>query len=116
MSLEERLKEKEKDIAQWINAQDLPAQMELIIVKDEFKEDSTKKECLYITYQTRNNANLKQKYTSSSYAELRESITKAGGFKALTTDFHVYEKRKVGRAFFDRLYPLSTPKVNKPKS
>lgn len=115
-SLEEKLKGKEQEAIQWLNAQDIPDTIELVVVKDEFKEDAQHKECLYITYRTKENINVRQKYTASTYSTLRKAFEKAGGYQSLTKDYHLYEKRKVGRAFHDRLYPVANPEPSKKKS
>jgi len=110
MSLIERLRKKakeQKSKSNFLNLQEIGNTIAMKLVKSEDKIDKKGNECVYLTLVTQVGQNVVQKFTPTAYDELADSMEKSGGEDSLKEHFHVYEKRKIGRAFFDRLYPTS---------
>lgn len=122
MSLIENLRKmakEQKSKSNFLNLQDIGSTLAMKLVKSENKIDKKGNNCVYLTLVTEVGQSVVQKFTPTAYDELADSMEKSGGEESLKEHFHVYEKRKIGRAFFDRLYPTSeiaqpvTPKKHK---
>lgn len=110
MSLVERLRKKaeeQKSKSNFLNLQEIGSTIAMKLMKSEDKLDKKGNNCLYLTLVTEAGQNVVQKFTPTAYGELADTIEESGGEDSLKEHFHVYEKRKIGRAFFDRLYPTS---------
>ena len=116
MSLEEILRkdaEEQKSKSNFLNLKDIGGTLALKLKKFEKKADNRGKACMYLTLETESGQLVVQKFTPTAYSELLKTIEQSGGTSSLGQHYHVYEKRKIGRAIFDRLFP--TTEIVQPK-
>lgn len=109
-TFEEQLGEiaqKAEEYKEYIPIDQIPRQIRLQWVSEEFKEDGNHNTCLYILFQTEDNHKLRQKYTTLMVGELRMAIEAIGTKDTLKNDFFLYEQRSIGKkGSFPRLYPV----------
>ena len=77
------------------------------LVKDEFKKDTRENELLYLTLETEEKQMIVQKYTPTTYTHLLDQIKLAGGVKKLQDNYTMWEKERIGRTLYPRLYPVT---------
>lgn len=113
MSFEETLRMKAQQVGEILSVQNLPESLELQVVQEEYKTDKQGKECLFMRLKTKDGKLVVQKYTSSTYKDLEQAITRCGGYQNLKDDFHTWTKQHSGKTINQRLFP--TPKTSKKK-
>jgi hypothetical protein len=97
-----------------IDLKDLPQEIMCKIIKYELKEDTTHKECMYLTMITEDGKFFTQKYTPTCWTELNTRIKNARGYEYLSNNFTMWKQDFVGRATKPRMYP-ATDATTKPK-
>lgn len=106
MSIEEKLMNRlQESIKEYISVEDIPDTMSLKILSMEFKPDNRDNESLFCYLITEDNKYLTQKYTITTYKEVKKRIDANGGLEALKKNFVVYEKLLVGNIRKPRLFP-----------
>jgi hypothetical protein len=86
---------------------EIPEEIKLKWIDETFKQDQTNRECLFVTLETEEHQQVKQKYTATMYETLHEAIIQCGSIEKLKQEFHTYRKQQVGkRGSFPRLYPI----------
>lgn len=115
MTFEEQLKKKmeEHPTTERIDLKDLPDEIKAKVTKYEFKEDATKRECLYLTFITQDKRTFTQKYTMTSWEELNKKIKEAGGMETLTNNYITWKKETIGRMTKPRMFPTATKPTKK---
>lgn len=114
-TFEEVLKEKGKR-TEFKPLDEIPEQIKLKWISEEYKKDQTNRECLFVILTTETNEQVKQKYTASMYSTLAEDIENCGGLENLKKDYFLYRKKAVGKkGSFERLYPTPEEKPDKPR-
>jgi hypothetical protein len=116
-TFEEQLETKiaEHPSGERINLADLPETIIAKVTKYEYKPDLKGKECLYFTFVTEDSKIFTQKYTQTSWEELKKRIKQAKGFEYLTQNFTMWKKDLVGRMTKPRMYPVVTEEISKKK-
>jgi len=109
-SLDEILKEKAKDIPEYISVIEIPDEVEAVIEKYQFKTDKNGVECLFLTLRTKDNKRIVQKYPPSTFRELTKIFEKFGGAEQLKSRYAVWEKGIIGRMQKQRLIPKTWAK------
>ena len=109
-TLEEVLREKAKistPSSKYMKLEAVPEQIKLKWKSDIQKQDSTKHDCLFVTFETEAGLLLVQKYTATMFTMLADRIS--GRENELKDSFFTYEHVDTptfrGRAQFPRLYP-----------
>ena len=110
LDLEKDLKQKAKEIPNYISVQDLPDPVKLLLVDYNFKTDAKGNECLYLYLKTKGNDVITQKYTQSGYEEILDAINKAGGSEHLKLTLSEWKRAIVGRMQRQRLTPIAKEK------
>lgn len=106
MTFMEKL-EKEAKIQTIKPLSELPNEIKLKWVSEQFKNDQTNRECFFVTYITEDGQTVKQKYTATMYARLHEAIIQIGSVDKLKADYYLYRKEEIGkRGSYPRLYPV----------
>lgn len=119
-NLSELLKEKGMDvkpkIADFLITDDLTNIEYFKEVNAEVRNDKQGNECVYIDYlvEGKDGKRIRQKYTKTQYLELANR-REAYGEERLKAEFIPFEKLKVGKADFERYFPMriSTDKKKK---
>jgi len=109
----EKLKKKAEETPTFLSVTDIPNQVEARILTGEFKTDKRGNECFFLRLITKDNKIIVQKYTPSTYRDLYNAMKEAGDVEYLMNNFHVWEKRRSGRAINERLFPVPAKKVAK---
>ena len=112
-SLDELLKQKAKDIPEYISVVEIPEEVEAVIEKYQFKTDKNGIECLFLTLRTRDDKRIVQKYPPSTFRELTEIFEKFGGAEQLKSRYAGWEKGIIGRMQKQRLIPTTWAKRKK---
>ena len=104
-SLDEILKQKAKEIPEYLSVVEIPDTVEAVIEKYQFKADKNGVESLFLTLRTRDNKRIVQKYPPSTWRELEKAFEKLGGTENLTDKYIKWEKGLIGRIQKPRLIP-----------
>ena len=112
-SLDEILKEKAKEIPEYVSVVEIPETVEAVIEKYQFKTDKNGTECLFLTLRTRDNKRIVQKYPPSTFRELEKILEKFGGAKQLESRYAIWEKGIIGRMQKQRLIPRALARKKK---
>jgi hypothetical protein len=119
-TLEEVLRQKavtSVSSSKYMKLEDIPKEIKMKWLKDELKQDTNKKDCLFVTFETESGLLIVQKYTGTMFSTLADAIK--GREKDLKETFYLYEHVDVptfrGKTGFPRLYPVSQETRKKAK-
>lgn len=112
MSIEDQLQERETSLSTYIPLVDIPNEVFVKVENCRFKTDQKGNDCFYAYLKQKDNRMIVQKYTPTSFKELREALKKAGGIEALGSKFWAWKKYILGRNKFARLLPQPKPKAS----
>lgn len=90
-----------------LDLDDLPERLKAQCIEADWKEDQNKRECLYVTWQTKDDKTFMQKYTPMHLNLLEELMTKAK-IVDLTKAGFIALKRTDFRIGFPRMMPEAT--------
>ncbi len=113
MTFEEQLKSKIEQAkeTEYVSLDTLDSSIQAKVFGEPvFKQDARGNEGLYIVLVMKDNQKVVQKYTKTLYQALETALEECGGLASLQKNSHTWMRRKVGRAFNPRYYPIPQPR------
>lgn len=110
MSIEDQLEEKEATTKTYMPLNEIPEQVFVKIDAHRFKSDQKGNECFFVYLKTKEGITIVQKYTPTTFKDLRLALKNAGGTAELKTKYWTWRKILAGRNKFPRLFPQPKPK------
>lgn len=110
MAFNEVMDKKVEENPDIMSVTELPDKIYARVVDWKFKVDARGNEALFIYLLTDNKRKVIQKYTSSSYAEVKKAMDKAGGMEVCKHTMLVWKKCDLGQMKKPRLLPIPDSK------
>ena len=113
VSFEQEMDRKVAENPELIPVTEIPDEVEALVRDFKFKADARGNEALFVTLLTKEKKRIIQKYTSSSYSEVKDAVRKAGGMDVLKITMWAWKKDTFGQMKQPRLLPVPIPRVQK---